>query len=126
MDKSVIFAEAYFMLPKRQILYLYETLGSVIREKREAKGYKQNKFAELLKISRASLVNIEKGRQRAPIHNLYEIARLLGVSIHDLLPDSVDQSEEVSDKIEKQIVESSAGNPETEEKLMNFIKKPQK
>jgi len=50
----------------------------------------------------------------------------LGVSIHDLLPDSVDQSEEVSDKIEKQIVESSAGNPETEEKLMNFIKKPQK
>ncbi len=110
------------MLPKRQIQYLYESLGSRIKRLREEKGYKQAPFADLLKISRASLVNIERGRQHPPLHNLYEIARLLDTSLCELLPDLHDTPENlINPNIEKAIQLSSAGNEEIKEKLRVFI-----
>jgi transcriptional regulator with XRE-family HTH domain len=111
------------MLPERQIKYLYEELGSRIKKQRETKGFKQAPFAELLKISRASLVNIEKGRQHPPLHNLYEIARLLGLSMNDLLPSLLeDVNVNLDEKIEKQIEQSSGGNLEVQTKLLEFVK----
>jgi transcriptional regulator with XRE-family HTH domain len=109
------------MLPERQITFLYKELGARIKKHRELKGFKQAPFAELLKISRASLVNIEKGRQHSPLHNLYEIARLLGLSVAELIPELLEEPKgQLNEEIEKQIEISSAGNTEIQQKLKEF------
>jgi transcriptional regulator with XRE-family HTH domain len=114
------------MLPERQIKYIYEELGAKIRSARTAQGYKQGEFASLLKISRSSLVNIENGRQHSPLHNLYEIARLLKLPVKELLPELiVDQDAHdtnLDEKLYKEIEHRSAGNVEIQEKLLEFIK----
>lgn len=114
------------MLPDRQIKYLYEELGNRIKNGRIAQGYKQEAFASLLKISRASLVNIERGRQRPPLHNLYEISRLIKIPLAEMLPSLVDENQLNSDsKFEKEVKLMSSGNVEIQEKLMSFIKTQQ-
>ena len=67
---------------------LYELIGRKIREKRIAKeiGLSQDKLAEQLSMSRASIVNIEAGRQRPPIHILWRIAEILKTEISDMMP----------------------------------------
>jgi transcriptional regulator with XRE-family HTH domain len=112
------------LLPERQIKYLYEELGASIKKLRKERKFKQAPFAELLKISRASLVNIELGRQHPPLHNLYEIARLLGVSVKDLLPDLVENNleEPIDQKFEKLIEETSKGDSIMQEKLLEFVR----
>jgi transcriptional regulator with XRE-family HTH domain len=107
------------MLPERQIKYLYESLGATIKKLRKEKGYKQTYFAELLKISRASLVNIEHGRQRPPLHNLYEMSIVLNIHINDLLP-ILNNDKEIHKDIEKQIELESGGNLDIKEKLTEF------
>lgn len=74
------------MLPNEQVNLLYVALGNRIKNEREAQGYKQTSFAKQIGISRSSLVNIEKGRQRTPLHVLYSIAELLEINMMDLLP----------------------------------------
>jgi transcriptional regulator with XRE-family HTH domain len=120
--KVLYIAPKSSMLPERQIKYLYEELGARIKKGRLALGYKQAAFASLLKISRASLVNIEQGRQHAPLHNLYEIARLLKMPLTDLLPPLIDN--EVFDfdtSFQKEIEMMSKGNSEIQKKLKEFI-----
>lgn len=114
------------MLPERQVKYLYEELGARIKNGRLAQGYKQEAFASLLKISRSSLVNIEQGRQHPPLHNLYEIARLIKVRLEDLLPPMIDETQGNDDiHFESEVKLMSAGNSEVQQKLMAFIKTQQ-
>lgn len=65
---------------------IYIELGKKIREIRRRHGMKQDTLAEGVDLTRTSLANIEAGRQRTPLHVLYEISRVLGVSIAELLP----------------------------------------
>lgn len=46
----------------------------------------QERLASRLEISRASLANIEIGRQRILVHQLYSIAQAIGLQPSDLLP----------------------------------------
>lgn len=111
------------MLPKNQIELLYSALGNRVKELRINSNYSQSNFANLLEISRASLVNIEKGRQRPPLHLLYDIARLLEVSINDLLPRKEEVNEDsFRNSILNKIQETSAGNSEIEKRLRGFVK----
>lgn len=110
------------MLHNDQINSLYISLGERIREERQKAKLKQTKFADLLGISRASLVNIEKGRQRAPLHVIYEIARLLKLSITDLLPTYDFQDKDIDESIQKEIEKKSAGKEELQQKLLDFVK----
>ena len=68
---------------------LYRTVGSRARRERERRGLTQTALASDLGVSRASVVNIEKGRQRAPLHLLWSMAELLGVEVTDLIPTRV-------------------------------------
>jgi transcriptional regulator with XRE-family HTH domain len=111
------------MLPERQIKYLYEELGARIKAGRLSLGFKQAAFASLLKISRASLVNIEQGRQHPPLHNIYEIARVLKIPLGDLLPPMINEDiAEVDLPFQKEIEILSKGNKEVQKKLKEFIK----
>jgi transcriptional regulator with XRE-family HTH domain len=66
----------------------YAELGRKIRTARERPGQKtsQEKLAKRLGISRASIVNIEAGRQHAPLHVLWQIAEELGTDLALLIP----------------------------------------
>ena len=66
---------------------LYERIGRAIRYEREAIGFSQADLAVAIGLTRTSLTNIESGRQRLPIHLLYQIASELAVSPYVLLPE---------------------------------------
>ena len=56
---------------------VYRVLGRKVRQMREVQRMSQDSLAQHLGISRASMVNIEAGRQRAPLHLLWQIAEVL-------------------------------------------------
>jgi transcriptional regulator with XRE-family HTH domain len=64
----------------------YEEIGERIREKRIEAGINQEVFSQLLNLTRGSVVNIEKGRQRPSIYLLITIAQIIGVDYIDLVP----------------------------------------
>jgi transcriptional regulator with XRE-family HTH domain len=64
----------------------YLDLGEAIKNQRIHKGYSQEDLAKYLTLTRTSIVNIEKGRQRPPIHTLYDLASFLNIPITDLFP----------------------------------------
>jgi transcriptional regulator with XRE-family HTH domain len=65
---------------------IYAALGELVREHREGQGMSQGALGKRIGLSRASVANIESGRQRIPLHHLYRMAEALGVNAHTLLP----------------------------------------
>ena len=64
----------------------YIELGAKIASVRNDKDISQEVLAEFLKLSRPSIANIEKGRQRPSIITLALIANYLKVSVAELIP----------------------------------------
>ena len=111
----------------QQIDLLYSVLGERIKAARKLKKFNQTKFAKLIGISRPSLVNIEKGRQRAPLHVIYYIADLLDLIVIDLLPSKEEFEEsDINRRIQQTIQDNSAGDLEMEKKLSEFVKSTKK
>ena len=68
---------------------LYRRLGRAVAERRGELGLTQSDIAERLGLSRASLTNLESGRQRIMVHQLFALANALKLkSILDLVPKS--------------------------------------
>lgn len=110
------------MLPKHQIDFFYSVLGKKIRDARKRREFSQTKFAKLIGMSRPSLVNIEKGRQRAPLHILYYIADLLELNLVEILPNKEEVRDfEMKKGIQDIIQKNSEGNLEMEKKLADFV-----
>lgn len=65
---------------------LYGEMGRRLRQARLTQGLSQERLAQLLGISRASVVNIEAGRQRAPLHLLWQFSEALGTDLSLLIP----------------------------------------
>ena len=66
---------------------IYQEIGALIAARRDALDLTQAKVAAKVGMSRPSLANIEVGRQRVLVHQLYAIARALDVEDpRDLLP----------------------------------------
>ncbi|MYA60099.1 MAG: helix-turn-helix domain-containing protein [Chloroflexi bacterium] len=78
---------------------VYSIIGSRIRTRRRQMKLTQERLSRQLGISRASLANIETGRQQILVHQIYNLATQLELDITDLLPpaDSIDVSDAVSD-----------------------------
>lgn len=66
----------------------YQNLGQEIRAARERLGMTQEQLAVALQLTRTSVTNIEKGRQRILVHTLVSLASLLKIRPEHLLPDS--------------------------------------
>ena len=66
----------------------YADLGRHVRWHRERKHITQRQLGESLDppTTRASIANIEAGKQRVLAHTLLQLADALGVTVHDLLP----------------------------------------
>jgi transcriptional regulator with XRE-family HTH domain len=68
----------------------YVALGRRIFDLRVRKGWTQQQLGERLAPpqGRASIANIETGKQRVLAHTLTQLARVLDVSIQELVPES--------------------------------------
>jgi len=107
---------------------LYRGVGRKVRQARENAHLSQNLLAKRLGISRTSMVNIEAGRQRAPLHLLWQIAELLETKVALLIPSPEEllapQSQTVLDRqIMKQIEDVANGDPATIKVLTGFVTK---
>lgn len=58
---------------------MYKNLGSRIRSLRKSLGWTQDRLAKAVGISRASLANIEAGRQQVLVHHLFTLAQALNL-----------------------------------------------
>ena len=65
---------------------LYPYIGGQIQKIRQRKGLTQSDLADILDISRTSLVNIEHGRQALMLHTLIALTQAFRISLLDLLP----------------------------------------
>lgn len=70
---------------------LYRVVASRVRTLRVQKNFTQADVAEALGVSRTSMTNLEKGRQRMPLDKLYILAYMLDVSVYDLLPERIEE-----------------------------------
>jgi transcriptional regulator with XRE-family HTH domain len=108
---------------------LYSKLGGNIRDARLRNGeLSQDKLAKRLKLSRASIVNIEAGRQHAPLHLLWQIAEILGTDLVLLVPRREDlvlpaSPNPLDEEMAKQIEDAAQGNQETAKLLSGFVSK---
>jgi transcriptional regulator with XRE-family HTH domain len=69
---------------------IYREIGANIRTRRRQADVSQDDVAARVGISRATLANIETGRQRLLVHQLYRLAKVLGAKPSDLLPAAKD------------------------------------
>ena len=66
---------------------VYGAFGDAVSTRRKALGLTQNQLAGKVGISRASIANIESGRQNILLHHVYALAAALEFAkVADLLP----------------------------------------
>lgn len=111
---------------------LYRELGRKIRQARERQGERlsQDALAKQLGISRASIVNIEAGRQRTPLHLLWQIAELLGTELTLLIPTREDllaptNQVQLEREMMKRIEDATKGDPSKLKALTGLVRKLQ-
>lgn len=101
--------------------HFYSNLGSRIKVARKNAGITQDEVAGRMQLSRASIVNIEKGRQHPPIHTIWEMAKMFEVSISDLIP-NYSPSNPVSPEWKKIVsAELKSKRVKETEKVLDFI-----
>ena len=66
---------------------LYQEIGRRLRRAREAAELSQEAVGRRVGLSRASIANIEAGRQRFAVDTVYQLANALHVDVLDLLPE---------------------------------------
>nr|WP_315394807.1 helix-turn-helix transcriptional regulator [uncultured Sphingobacterium sp.] len=96
----------------------YAELGSKIAAVRNDKDISQEVLAEFLKLSRPSVANIEKGRQRPSALTLALIANFLKVDISDLIPSINDID---VDNLDIRGMDIDEENQTTKESLNSFL-----
>ena len=65
--------------------HFLRALGQRLRELRQARGWTQDQLAEKCKLHRTFIGSVERGERNVSILNLRHIARVLRVSLNDLL-----------------------------------------
>lgn len=71
----------------------YQNLGKTISNLRGSRNVNQETLASFLNISRPSIGNIEKGRQKPSVYLIQKIADYFGVNVDNLLPEIPKQVE---------------------------------
>lgn len=100
---------------------LYEEVGRRIREarKRREPPLTQEALGEMVSLTRTSITNVEKGRQKFLLHTLVDIAAALQVEPASLLPQSnaesdgrLDEALKDRSKAEKEWIKSAVSAAE--------------
>jgi len=90
----------------------YEGLGRRINDTRKQRGLTQEELAERVGLTRTSITNIEKGRQKVLSHLLVELSDALNVPLSDLLPnpDAQARALEAMPSIARDWIEKTVGS----------------
>src|SRR6266702_6732015 len=78
---------------------LYNLIGTTIKQQRRKADMTQEQLADEVGVLRTSITNIEAGRQKLPLHLLYEVCIALGLEIATILPSNADVSQPVTKSI---------------------------
>lgn len=107
---------------------LYIAVGRKIRSARDRSTPRlsQDNLAKRLGISRASIVNIEAGRQHAPLDLLWKIAQILELELTMLIPQraellAIDNVVELNDRMRKQIEVEASGSATLKKSLTTIV-----
>lgn len=65
---------------------IYQTLGRLVSERRKRVKITQEALAKSLGLSRASVTNIERGKQPVQLHLIFKIAEILNIGVLELIP----------------------------------------
>lgn len=103
----------------------YQMLGERIKNARTKAGLKQEAFAACLNLSRASIVNIEKGRQHPPLHLLWVISNVLKIEVTELLPQFhvIEKVSPVLEKIIDKELKQANADKKTQKIIKGFVEK---
>lgn len=66
---------------------LYSEIGNLIKKTRLLRKLTQADLSDKVGLTRASITNIERGKQKISIHTLYLIADVLNISPQSLIPE---------------------------------------
>jgi transcriptional regulator with XRE-family HTH domain len=115
------------MLDKEQQTLFYQKLGENIKEARRRQSMNQEELGEKLGLSRVSVVNIETGKQRLPIHVLGDITGILRVKMNELVPDVSSQQlnpadEHINLDVFNKIIRETKELSNSPEKVINYLK----
>jgi len=96
---------------KPDFLQVYRMVGERIRDERKRQNITQDELANEIGLTRTSITNVEKGRQKLLLHTLVQIAAYLGTSPERLLsksdPDApVELPEDLSGPVRNWIIHS--------------------
>jgi len=83
----------------------YGELGDLIKIERNRRKISQEELGEILDLTRASIINLEKGRHRPSIYQLILIARHFNMEYTSLIPVSI-----VSKKEKKKNISADFNN----------------
>ena len=75
----------------------YKAIGMRVKSARIRKGMTQDEVAEKAEISNSHISNVETGNTKVSLPPLVLIANAIGVSVDELLCDSVEKSKRVFD-----------------------------
>jgi transcriptional regulator with XRE-family HTH domain len=107
---------------------LYEAVGERIAVARRGIGMSQAKLAHTVGLTRASVVNIERGRQRPPLHLIWQIAAALNVEATRLIPlkrelDARGAPVQLDANVVAYIEHFAQNDPSTKRLLTDFIQR---
>lgn len=102
---------------------LYQKLGAELKRLRKSVPLSQEKLAKDIGVERTSITNIECGRQKAPLHLLYQLCQALGVDLVDVLPRNADVSKAEAEQDPMVVVEDGIKMPP---RAAEFFKEIQK
>lgn len=114
------------MLDREQQTFFYEKLGENIKEARRRQNMNQEELGEKLGLSRVSVVNIETGKQRLPIHVLGDITGILKVKMSELVPEVASQGNNagntsIDTNTLTKIKRESKDDSNSPEKVINYL-----
>lgn len=82
---------------------LYTALGGMIRARRSQMGMTQDELARWVGMTRTSVTNIERGRQKVQLDTLYDIAAALEVPARDLLPPAAVAEDAIEERLPEEL-----------------------
>ncbi|SRR6266542_3184626 len=66
---------------------IYRIIGQRVRAERQKRKLTQNELAERVELTRTSITNIERGRQKLLLHTLFAFAAAFEIDAKELLTD---------------------------------------
>jgi DNA-binding XRE family transcriptional regulator len=103
----------------------YKELANNLLKARESSGLNQEQVANAVSLSRVSIINIEKGRQKANMFLVWQLCQIYNVEISHVIPVQKQVSEHsysIENMIEKK-TQKHLLSIKSQEKLRSFLSK---